>query len=106
MRRPAWTYYTSVYLPKKLCTVYRDDALGVQLQVEVKREWTLFPPKEKSYFFIDGIEKVFRNEARMVRELERVFPKKRQAPRPRFATRAATRPQLGQGQGVLSRSSR
>ena len=100
MRRPVWTYYTSVYLPKKLCTVYRDDALGVQLQVEVKRDWALFPPKEKSYFFIDGVEKVFRNEARMIRELERIVPRRRRI------VRAAGAPQLGQGQGVLSRSSR
>ena len=41
MRRPAWTYYTSYYLPKKFCTVYRDDALGIQLQVEVKRKCDL-----------------------------------------------------------------
>ena len=71
MPRPVWTYCTSVYLPKKHCTVYRDETLGVQLQVEVKREWTLIPPKERSYFFIDGNEKVFRSEDRLLRELER-----------------------------------
>jgi hypothetical protein len=71
MRKPSWTYCTSVYLPKKHCTVFRDESLGVQLQVEVRREWTLFPPKERSYFFIDGVERVFRSEDRMVRALQR-----------------------------------
>ena len=69
IRKPAWSYCSSVYLPKKHCVIYRDDSLGVQLQVEVKRDWTFFPPKERQYFFIDGVERTFKSEEKLVRAL-------------------------------------
>ena len=100
MRRPMWTYCTSVYLPKKHCTVYRDETLGVQLQVEVKRDWTFFPPKEKNYFFIDGNEKIFRSESSLVRELDRLSSGRTRARRLNPRRRAL----LGQAEGVLSHS--
>jgi hypothetical protein len=71
VRKPAWSYCSSVYLPRKHCAVYRDDQLGVQMQVEVKRDWTFFPPKEKQYFFIDGVETTFKSEEKLVRALEK-----------------------------------
>ena len=100
MAKPMWTYCTSVYLPKKHCTVYRDDTLGVQLQVEVKRDWTFFPPKERSYFFIDGDAKVFRSESSLVRELERARAGRSHPHRSPTRRRAS----LGEGQGMLSHS--
>ncbi len=70
MRKPAWSYCSSVYLPKKHCAIYRDDGLGIQMQVEVKRDWTFFPPKERQYFFIDGIKRTFKSEEKLVHALE------------------------------------
>ncbi len=71
MRRPAWSYCSSVYLPKKHCAIYRDDDLGVQMQVEIRRDWSFFPPTERQYFFIDGVKKIYRSEEKMVRALQK-----------------------------------
>jgi len=73
MRKPAWSYCSSIYLPKKHCVIYRDDNLGVQMQVEVKRDWTFFPPKERQFFFIDGVERTFKSEEKLVRALDRWY---------------------------------
>jgi hypothetical protein len=69
VQKPAWSYCSSVYLPKKHCAIYRDDNLGVQMQVEVKRDWTFFPPKEKQFFFIDGVKTTFKSEEKLVSAL-------------------------------------
>jgi hypothetical protein len=64
-----WKYAASIYLPKHHCVLYRNDELGVQKQVMTRRNTLLFPPKEKEYFFIDGISTVFRTEEKMLAAL-------------------------------------
>jgi len=71
MRSPSWKYGSSIYLPKKHCTLYRDDDLGAQLQVMLKREWIFIPPREKAYYFIDGVERAFKSERGLMHALER-----------------------------------
>ena len=71
MLAPEWRFVASLYLPRQHCVVYRDDRLAVQLQVMKRRNWILLPPKEKEYYFIDGVKKVFRNESRLVAALEK-----------------------------------
>ena len=71
MRRPTWTYSSRVYQAKTLWTIYRDDSLGVQLQVVTKRDWLFTRPKERCFFFIDGVERQYRSEDRMLRALNR-----------------------------------
>jgi hypothetical protein len=71
MTSPSWKYCSSIYLPKEHCTLYRDEALGVQLQIMMKRGWSIIPPKEKCYYFIDGVDGVFRSEDELVLALEK-----------------------------------
>ena len=68
---PQWKFTASVYLRRHHCLLYRDDNLGVQKQVLTRRKTFLFAPKERSYFFIDGVSTVFHSEERMLRALKR-----------------------------------
>ena len=70
MRKPAWDYCASIYLPKRHCAILRDDQLGVQMQLEIKRDWTFFTPKEHEYFFIDGVKRVYRSQKKLMNALE------------------------------------
>jgi len=38
VKSPSWRYSSSIYLPRKHCTVYRDDDFGAQLQVMVVKK--------------------------------------------------------------------
>jgi hypothetical protein len=67
MKKPKWTYCASIYLPKKHCLLYRDEGLGVQLQVMTPANRVLFPLKEREYYFIDGVERTFRSEDELMR---------------------------------------
>ena len=67
MKKPKWTYCASLYLPKKHCLLYRDEGLGVQLQVMTRTDRVLFHPKEEEYYFIDGVERIFRSEDELMR---------------------------------------
>jgi hypothetical protein len=69
MRKPSWTYNSRVYTQKALWTIYRDDALGVQLQVVTKRDRAFARAKDKCYFFIDGVDRKYRSEEQMIRAL-------------------------------------
>ncbi len=69
MLQPNWRFCSSVYLPDRHCTIFRDDELGIQRQVEVKRKGVQLASKERHYFFIDGIDTVFSNEAKMLHML-------------------------------------
>ena len=66
---PRWKYRASIYTKRDHCTLYRDDALGVQMQVMVKREWLLLKPKERVYYFVDGVSRALRSEDEMLRTL-------------------------------------
>lgn len=68
---PQWKFTASVYLRRHHCLLYRDDQLGVQKQVMTRRNTILFAPKERSYYFIDGVSRVFHSEERMLRTLKR-----------------------------------
>ena len=70
MRRPSWDYCSHYYVHNKRCAIYRDDGLGVQMQVVVKNDWTFIPPKEHHYFYIDGIKKVYRSEDKLLHALQ------------------------------------
>ena len=76
---PRWKYRASIYTKRDHCTLYRDDALGVQMQVMVKREWLLLKPKERVYYFVDGVSHAHRSEEEMLRTLK----SRRPAPRRR-----------------------
>ena len=69
---PKWKYAASVYLKRHHCLLYRDDQLGVQKQVITRRFSFLFHPREREYFFIDGVDDTFRNESTLLRALARV----------------------------------
>jgi hypothetical protein len=68
---PKWKYAASVYLKRHHCLLYRDDQLGVQKQVMTRRFSFLFHPREREYFFIDGVDDTFRNESTLLRALTR-----------------------------------
>lgn len=68
---PQWKFTASVYLRHHHCLLYRDDHLGIQKQVMTRRNTFLFPPKERNFFFIDGVSTVFRTEERLLRALKR-----------------------------------
>jgi len=68
---PQWKFTASVYLRRHHCLLYRDDHLGIQKQVMTRRNTFLFAPKERNFFFIDGISTVFHSEERMLRALKR-----------------------------------
>jgi len=67
MGKPEWKFFSSTYMPRKHYLIYRDDTLGIQMQVVTKRKWILFRGKEKTYFFIDGDKRTFRSEKRLLR---------------------------------------
>jgi len=67
MAVPRWKYRASIYTRRDHCTLYRDDDLGVQMQVMVKRDWLVFRPRERVYYFVDGVSRAFRSEEEMLR---------------------------------------
>ena len=66
---PAWKYASSVYLRKHHCVIYRDDELGIQKQVMTRRWTFIFPAREREYYFIDGDDRTFRTEDRLLAAL-------------------------------------
>ncbi len=62
-KSPSWRYSSSMYLPRKHCTVYRDDDLGAQLQVMVGRDRSFLHRRGKYRYFVDGVDRVFKSEA-------------------------------------------
>jgi hypothetical protein len=71
MRQPNWTYQASMYLPKEHCMVYRDDTLGVQLQVMTRRRRFPWLSRVREFYFIDGVDRAFRSEKSMLEGLRR-----------------------------------
>jgi hypothetical protein len=59
----------SIYRHKDHCTLYRDNRLGAQLQVMIRRNWSLLPRRERSYYVIDGMDRVFISESDLVHGL-------------------------------------
>jgi hypothetical protein len=71
MNRPNWAYQASIYLPRAHCMVYRDDALGIQLQILTRHRafWTAGGIQE--YYFADGMDGMFRDEQSLLEALEK-----------------------------------
>jgi len=69
---PNWKFTASVYLRRHHCLLFRDENLGVQKQVMTRRNTFFFTPREREYFFIDGVTTVFHSEERMLRALHRI----------------------------------
>ncbi len=69
MVRPEWSFVRSIYLTKKHCLIYRDEELGVQLQVETSSRYS-YAGHPKSHYYIDGVWRPFRSEDAMLRALE------------------------------------
>ncbi len=70
VKSPSWRYSASMYLPRKHCTVYRDDDLGAQLQVMVGRDRSFLHRRGKYRYFVDGVDREFKSEADLMRALE------------------------------------
>jgi hypothetical protein len=77
MRTPIWKYCSSIYRRNDHCTLYRDSNLGVQLQVMIRFHWSLLPRRERSYYFIDGVDRAFTSEEDLVQALARREVRKR-----------------------------
>jgi len=69
MVRPDWSFVRSVYLSRKHCLIYRDEELGVQLQVETLLRYS-YAEHPKNHYYIDGVRRPFRSEDAMLRALE------------------------------------
>lgn len=70
MKTPDWTYAASMYLPKKHALVYRDDSLGIQLQIMTKTRG-FFQGVPKEYYFIDSDRRTFSSEEKLLRALQK-----------------------------------
>lgn len=77
METAHWKYRASIYTKRDHCTLYRDDALGVQMQVMIKREWFLFKPRERVFYFVDNVSRAFRSEQEMMRIVRSRRPARR-----------------------------
>ncbi len=69
---PQWKFTASVYLKRHHCMLYRDEHLGVQKQIMTRRNGIFITPKERVYFFIDGVSEVFHSEERMLHRLRKI----------------------------------
>lgn len=73
MLKPKWEYVSSKYLPKSHVTIYRDDALKIQMQIVTRRSNHYNSDKAKFFYFIDDDERVFRSEDQLLGELQKKF---------------------------------
>ena len=78
MITPDWTFAASLYLPKHHCMLYRDDRLGVQLQVMTKTRG-LFRGSPSEFYFIDGVKRIFRKEEALVKHLKKLYSRRSRA---------------------------
>jgi CheY-like chemotaxis protein len=75
--KPQWEYVFNTYLPRHHCALYRDNTLGVQLQVVTRTSGWISRPK--SYYFIDGVRGSFPSEGKLVRRLHRIMMRRARA---------------------------
>ena len=75
--RPQWQYVFNTYLPRHHCVLYRDNTLGIQLQVMTKTSGWISRPK--SYYFIDGVKGTFSSETKLIRRLHRLLIRRARA---------------------------
>lgn len=70
MDHPNWKYRCGGHEERGAQRLYRDDVLGVQKEVYARRrangEWL----RGKAYYFIDGLDLEFTDEADMMEHLE------------------------------------
>jgi hypothetical protein len=69
MRRPSWTYEASIYRSGVHYLLYRDETLGVHLQVVTRRKGLFSARKARQYFFVDGRRRIYRSEERLLAAL-------------------------------------
>jgi hypothetical protein len=73
--KPTWEYVSSKYLPKTHITLYRDNVLNVQMQIETRRSQLSNPEKAKFYYFIDGEKKIYTSEQALMAALQKKLMK-------------------------------
>jgi len=70
--KPLWKYCYNHYFPDGQCAVYRDERLGIQLQVRTSDRSRMFAARNHVYrFYIDGVDKAFSSEQSMLRALRK-----------------------------------
>jgi hypothetical protein len=74
---PKWKYMASIYYSMRQYVVFRDEALGLQRQLVLRRNPLFFQSCDREYFFIDGDNRSFRNERAMLRALRTCDPDRR-----------------------------
>lgn len=67
MNDPVWRYMQGIVTESRYHRVYRDDKLGVQLEVITKRRNGMPIGKGKNYFFLDGKKGEFRSETALMK---------------------------------------
>jgi hypothetical protein len=67
---PKWKYIASIYRPMRQYVVFRDVDLGVQHQLVIRRNPLFFQSCDREYYYIDGVDRWFRNEHEMMRALQ------------------------------------
>jgi hypothetical protein len=66
-QQPKWKYFASIYLKRKHVLVFRDNALGLQLQV-ISRISNPSSPSRKLYF-VDGDNRAYADETELIQAL-------------------------------------
>lgn len=66
---PEWRYVRGFVTTNRYHRVYRDDILGVQLEVLTKRRSGMPVGYGKSYFFIDKDDREFKSKKAMLKAL-------------------------------------
>jgi hypothetical protein len=66
-QQPKWKYFASIYLKRKHVLVFRDNILGLQLQV-ISRISNPGSPSRKLYF-VDGDNRAYANETELFQAL-------------------------------------
>ena len=69
MPAPVWVYESSHYRPRWHYLVFRDDRLGVQMQIATRWRGGRLGKRHKTTYYRDGEDQVFRSEAKLIRAL-------------------------------------
>jgi hypothetical protein len=66
---PHWKYIASIYQPMRQYVVFRDEQIGLQRQLVIRRNPLFFQSCDREYFYIDGVDRAFTSEQAMLRAL-------------------------------------
>jgi len=67
---PKWVYESSHYRPRWHYLVYRDESLGVQMQIATRWRNGRFGNRHVTTYYLDGEDRVFRSEEKLMQVLE------------------------------------